>query len=147
MGALEFFKKKQVDINRLDADTVGQQEKLQGQIRAGAFLKQLRAERELSLVALGEKLGVSSAYLSNIESGVKSMSDHFVRQIADFFHVDENSIFELLGRVPLLAREQLDEESTLQDLLVEIKRDPKLTDERKQKLFDQMYYLYKNFPE
>jgi transcriptional regulator with XRE-family HTH domain len=124
-----------------------QQEKVFGQIKAGAFLKQLRMEREFSLALLGEHLGVSAAYLSGIEQGVKTMSDAFIREISEFFEVDENTIFELLGRVPLLAREQLDEADSLQELLVEIKRNPKLTDEKKQKLFDQMYELYKNFPE
>lgn len=138
---------KDINIEKIDAETQDHQDKIMGQIRAGAYLKQLRSEKELSLVGLGEQLGVSAAYLSNVESGVKSMSDHFVRQVAEFFEIDENVIFELLGRVPLLAREQLNEDSNLQELLVEIKRDKKLTDERKQKLFDQMYKLYKEFPE
>jgi transcriptional regulator with XRE-family HTH domain len=119
--------------------------KLTGQVRAGSYLRQLRTERELSLVSLGEHLGVSAAYLSNVEQGVKSMSDHFVRQIAEFFGIDETIIFSFLGRVPLLAREQLDENWHLQALLVEIKRNKKLTDDKKQKLFNQMYELYKNF--
>jgi transcriptional regulator with XRE-family HTH domain len=134
------------DLN-IQAEIEEQQEKVFGQIKAGAYLKQLRLDTNQSLADLGKNLGVSAAYLSNVEQGVKTMSDHFIRQIADFYEIDENMIFELLGRVPLLAREQLDEDSTLQDLLVEIKRDPKLTDEKKQKLFDQMYKLYKDFPE
>lgn len=124
-----------------------QQDKILGQLKAGSYLKQLRQDMELSLADLGRKLGVSAAYLSNIEQGVKTMSDHFVRQIAEYFEIDETVVFDLLGRVPLLAREQLDEASNLQELLVEIKRDRKLTDEKKQILFDQMYKLYKNFPE
>jgi transcriptional regulator with XRE-family HTH domain len=140
-------RKKEVDIAKIDAEIHDQQLKLMGQTRAGGYLRQLRAERELSMAQLGEQLGVSSAYLSNVESGVKSMSDHFIRQIADFYDVDEVTLFDLLGRVPLLAREQLNEASNLQDLLVEIKRDKKLTEDKKQMLFDQMYKLYKNFPE
>jgi transcriptional regulator with XRE-family HTH domain len=134
--------------NRIDED-VGkeQQEKINSQIQTGYYLKTLRLEHELSLTALGNKLGVSAAYLSNVETGVKPMSDHFVRQIADFYKLDENVLFDLLGRVPLLAREQLDEDSNLQHLLSEIKRNKKLTEEKKQKLFQQMYNLYKNFPE
>lgn len=140
-------KHNEVDIDQLDAQTQGQQEKLQGQIRAGAYLKQLRNDRQLSLSALGEHLGVSSAYLSNIESGVKSMSDYFARQVADFFEIEENILFELLGRVPLLAKEELVGDSNLQKLLTEIRIDPRFDDERKQKLYDQMYRLYKTFPE
>lgn len=139
--------KKDFNIDELDAEIQQQQEKLLGQVRAGAYLKQIRIENEMSLALLGEKLGVSAAYLSNIEQGVKSMSDHFIRQIADFYVIDENNIFELLNRVPLLAREQLIEATSLQELLVEIKRNKKLTEDKKQRLFDQMYSLYKNFPE
>lgn len=128
--------------NRVDVD-IGKEH----QIRAGAYLKSLRLEQGLSLTALGDKLDVSAAYLSNVESGTKTMSDHFVRQIADLYKLDENVLFDLLGRVPLLAREQLDEDSNLQQLLSEIKRNKKLTEEKKQKLFQQMYNLYKNFPE
>lgn len=128
--------------NRVDVD-IGKEH----QIRAGAYLKSLRLEQGLSLTALGDKLDVSAAYLSNVESGTKTMSDHFVRQIADLYKLDENVLFDLLGRVPLLAREQLNEDSNLQQLLSEIKRNKKLTEEKKQKLFQQMYNLYKNFPE
>lgn len=136
-----------VDIGRLEAEVQGQQEKIMGQVKTGAYLRQLRNDANLSLSDMGLKLGFSKAYLSNIEQGVKTMSDHFIRQIADFYNIDENIIYDLLGRVPLLAREQLDEDSNLQQLLSEIKRDKKLTDEKKQKLFQQMYRLYKNFPE
>lgn len=120
---------------------------MEKQIKTGLYLRELRLNHDLSLAALGSELGVSAPYLSNVEQGTKNMSDHFVRQIADFYHIDETILFEMLGRVPLLAREQLDESSNLQELLVEIKRDKKLTEENKQKLFDQMYKLYKNFPE
>lgn len=133
---------------RIDED-IGKesQEKINGQIRTGYYLKSLRLEHDLSLTALGNQLGVSAAYLSNVESGTKAMSDHFVRQIADFYKLDENVLFDLLDRVPLLAREQLDEDSNLQQLLSEIKRNKKLSEEKKQKLFQQMYNLYRNFPE
>lgn len=134
-----------IDIDKLDADTQGKREKLRGQIRAGAYLRQLRQERELSLATLGKQLGVSSAYLSNVEQGVKAMNDYFVRQISGYFQINENNIFDLLGRVPLLAREQLEENEHLQSLLVEIKSNPKLTDEKKQRLISQMYELYKKF--
>lgn len=113
--------------------------------QTGAYLKRLRLDKGLSLVGLGEELGVSAAYLSNVESGNKSMSDYFVRQIADFYKQDETVLFEMLDRVPLLAREQLMEDSNLQSLLVEIKRNKKLSDAEKQNLFQQMYELYKKF--
>lgn len=135
------------DKDKVNDEINDQQVKIMGQIKAGTHLKQLRLEKKLSLVVLGEKLGVSAAYLSNIEQGVKTMSDHFIRQIADFYSIDETIIFELMNRVPLLAREQLDESNNLQSLLVEIKRNKKLTDEKKQKIFDQMYKLYRDFPE
>lgn len=113
--------------------------------RTGTYLKRLRTNKELSLTTLGEQLGVSAAYLSNVENGNKEMSDYFVRQIADFYKVDETVVFGLLDRVPLLAREQLNEDSNLQSLLVEIKQNKKLNDAEKQKFFQQMYELYKKF--
>jgi transcriptional regulator with XRE-family HTH domain len=147
-GLAMVSRKRDLIKNDLNVQAVEEQQaKIMGQVRAGAYLKQLRSERELSLADLGKELGVSSAYLSNIEQGVKSMSDYFAREIAQFFQVDENIIFELLGRVPLLAKEELEDESNLQKLIIEIRQDPKLDDEKKQKLYDQMYKLYKNFPE
>lgn len=137
-------RRNDIDINLKIQE---QHEKILGQVTAGAYIKQLRVESGMSLADLGIKLGVSSAYLSNVEQGVKTMSDYFVRQVADFFYIDENILFDLLKRTPLLAKEELEEESNLQKLLIEIRRDNKLTDERKQKLYDQMYKLYKNFPE
>lgn len=141
------MKEKDVDIIGIERGIKEQEAKIIGQVKAGAHLKKLRMEKELSLVSLGKELKVSAAYLSGVEQGVKTMSDYFIRQISNFYNIDETDLFQLLGRIPLLAREQLDEADSLQKLLSEIKSNKKLTDEKKQKLFDQMYSLYKNFPE
>lgn len=130
-----------------EKDVSEQEKKILGQVKAGFYLKSIRAEHELSLVSLGKELNVSAAYLSGVEQGTKTMSDYFVRIISDFYQIDENIIFELLNRVPLLAREQLEENKDIQELLAEIKKNKKISEDKKQKLFQQMIELYKNFPE
>jgi transcriptional regulator with XRE-family HTH domain len=140
-------KRVDMDIGKIEAAVQDQQDKIMGQVKTGAYLRQLRQDADLSLSQLGAQLGVSKSFLSAVEQGVKTMSDHFIRELSNFYDIDENCLYELLGRVPLLAREELDEVSNLQKLLSEIRRDKKLTDEKKQKLYDQMYKLYKNFPE
>lgn len=121
--------------------------KLSKQVTAGTYLRQLRAQADLSLAKLGKELGVSAFYLSEVERGLKAMSDHFIRDISDFYNINESELFNILGRVPLLAREQLYEDNNLQKLLVEIKRNKKFTDEQRQEFFHRVYELYKNFPE
>jgi transcriptional regulator with XRE-family HTH domain len=51
----------------------------------GEEVRRLRMAGQVSLKAMAEGLGVSSAYLSSVESGRKKIPDEFVERIVGFF--------------------------------------------------------------
>ena len=112
------------------------------QFDSGQYLKQLRGKR--TLAALGKELAISSAYLSDIERG-KMPSDRFIGLIADFYEIDEDELFKLWGKVPMLAKDEIQNNTTLQRTLREISRNSKLTDEKKEELYDEIYKTYLRF--
>lgn len=112
------------------------------QFDAGQYLKQLRGNR--TLATLSKELSVSSAYLSDIERG-KMPSDRFMGVLADFYEIDEDELFKLWGKVPMLAKDEIQNNATLQRTLREISRNKKLTDEKKEKLYDEIYKTYLRF--
>lgn len=112
------------------------------QFDAGQYIKQLRGKR--TLATLSKELGVSSAYLSDIERG-KMPSDRFMGVLADFYEIDEDELFKLWGKVPMLAKDEIQNNATLQKTLREISRNKKLTDEKKEELYDEIYKTYVRF--
>jgi transcriptional regulator with XRE-family HTH domain len=113
------------------------------QAETGDFLIKARNEMGLSLDKVGERLGVSKNTLSVLERGLKVPSDRLLRQISDFYGIEEPVLFGMLGKVPLTAREELENNNTLQRILYEIGKSP-LTEKQKSEVYDAMYKLFKN---
>ncbi len=113
------------------------------QSQAGDYLLDLRNEKGLSLAKVCKILEISANYLSEIERGLKVPSDHLIRQLADFYDIDEASLFERFGKVPLTVREALENSKSLRKTISEISSSKKLTEEQKQELYDELYRLYK----
>jgi len=57
----------------------------------GKLLRKARIDRGLLLKEMAEGLGVSSAYLSAVETGKKSVSDELARKAASYLGIDPNS--------------------------------------------------------
>lgn len=58
------------------------------QVEIGEKIKKLRTARKLSMRELGEKLGVSHAHISKLESGINSPSVDLLEKLADYFNID-----------------------------------------------------------
>ncbi len=69
-------------------------------MRFGAFLKQLRSERKMSLRDLSGRLDIDHAYLSRLENGTVSPSDNIVRQISKLFKVPREDLSLFAGKLP-----------------------------------------------
>ena len=68
----------------------------------GAKLRQLRADRDITLKQMAEGLQISAAFLSALEHGKRGRpSPILVRQICGFFHIiwDEAEELERLARI------------------------------------------------
>jgi len=59
-------------------------------------------------------------------------SDRFMGILCKFYDIDEDELFKLWGKVPMLAKDEIENNATLQKTLREISRNTKLTDEKKQ---------------
>jgi transcriptional regulator with XRE-family HTH domain len=114
-------------------------------VEFGHYLQEMRQEKEESLAVVGEALNVSSNYLSELERGKKMPSDVMIRDIAEYFKVEESILFNKLGKIPLLALEELEENEDLQKTLIEIKRNKKLTEDQKGELYERIHKLYLDF--
>jgi len=91
-------------------------------IEVGLFLKQLRSDKEINLVKVSKVIGISANFLSEIERGIKSPSDLLIREIANFYQIDEDIIFDKMNRVPLRARNILERNKDLQKALSNIEK-------------------------
>lgn len=60
----------------------------------GEKIKRLRTEKKLSMREFGDKLGVSHAHISKLESGINSPSVDLLEKIADYFNRDISYFFE-----------------------------------------------------
>lgn len=106
----------------------------------GQYLYQLRAQRRLSLIQLGARLGINASYLSEIERGLKMPQDELVSRIAIFFGLDENGLFEMLGKVPLSVLQEIEQNLLLQATLKEMS-ESQFSRQRKQELYGEFYNL------
>jgi len=95
---------------------------IQGKMGIGKYLFELRLQNRLSLAKVSIHVGINPMALSEIERGVRIPNDKLLRNIANFFNVDENILFNLVGKVPLGAKEELEQSPVLQKTLLEIKK-------------------------
>lgn len=61
----------------------------------GKYLRKLRIEQEILLKDMAQKLDVSSAYLSSVELGKKSISDAFVEKVCSSFNLNKQQSNDL----------------------------------------------------
>ncbi|MFZ4517491.1 MAG: helix-turn-helix domain-containing protein [Microthrixaceae bacterium] len=92
----------------------------------GEFIREQRNVGQMSLRKLSELAGVSNPYLSQIERGLRRPSAEILQQIARALQISAESLYVRAGI--------LDEPGTVVDPVVEIRRDPTLTEEQKKTL-------------
>jgi transcriptional regulator with XRE-family HTH domain len=73
----------------------------------GQKIRQLRLRHNFSMRSLGDKLGVSHAHISKIESGESALSIELLEKIANLFKVKITFFFEEDVEDPELTLNQL----------------------------------------
>jgi transcriptional regulator with XRE-family HTH domain len=91
----------------------------------GEFIRDQRRLDHLSLRKLSELAGISNPYLSQIERGLRRPSAEILQQIARALEISAETLYVRAGIL---------EEREDADLVGEIRRDPKLTEEQKKTL-------------
>ena len=91
----------------------------------GEFIREQRRVGHLSLRKLSDMAGISNPYLSQIERGLRRPSAEILQQIARALEISAETLYVRAGIL---------EEREGSDLVGEIRRDPKLTEEQKKTL-------------
>jgi len=92
----------------------------------GEFIREQRNIGQLSLRKLSEMAGVSNPYLSQIERGLRRPSAEILQQIARALEISSETLYVRAGI--------LDEPDGEVDVVGEIRRDPRITEEQKKAL-------------
>ena len=90
-----------------------------GATTLGEAIRLLRAERQMTLRALADKIGVSAPFLSDVEHGRRQTNQY--EAIAEALDVSIDDLRELDGRVPMELKKWLGENPQLVALLKDIR--------------------------
>ncbi|PLS18913.1 hypothetical protein CVD28_00495 [Bacillus sp. M6-12] len=107
-------------------------------IRLGMELAKKRKSLKRTLSDIGDAMGVSANYISEIERGLKVPSDKIIRQLADFYGYAEAELFTKFGKIPLLTRETLEENPSFNELIDEIGKRKDLSDDKKEEIIEEL---------
>ena len=94
-------------------------------MKFGDYIKTNRIKKKLSLAKTAKMLGISSSYLSSLESGIRHAPPFFVQQkMADILELNENERFQLYD----LAAESKQPPTLAEDLNEYIYKNPVIRD-------------------
>lgn len=111
-------------------------------LEIGRYINEYRVRRKLSLQQLSVHVGVNPSYLREVERGEKFPDDEFIRNLSESCGLDENYIYSCLGKAPLIAREELEQHSLLQETLKEIGMSG-FSEQKKEELYRRFYFMTK----
>ena len=104
-------------------------------INAGKKLRELRKKTGLSLFKVSKKLHISGNYLSLLERGKQSPSNTVLYNIAEFYNVPSQELFDLYEKIdPNEANNIINAPPSLRKVLTQLSVDKKLSDDEKERL-------------
>ena len=116
------------------------------QYDTGQYLLSLRTQNGFTQPIVSKALGISPSYLSEIEKGVRMPSDELIEELATYYGISENDLFQRYGKLPILVSQEIREHPYLQDALGELRRlrkKGKISDEQSDKLLREITTIYK----
>lgn len=105
-------------------------------------LKRLRKSRDMNLDEVGEKVGVSGVFISNIERGKRVPSDNLIEKLADVYGIEELDLYEGFGKVPESIINEIIHNPKLLQLLYKITNNPDFPNEKKEQFYSDINELY-----
>lgn len=95
-----------------------------------------------------KSVGVSINYISKLEKNENSNpSDEIIVNLASTLDIDEDSLFESFGKLPLSARKALENHPELSKAISQINSDSRLSEEKKEEFLKRTIYWYKKLAE
>ncbi|WP_261378527.1 helix-turn-helix domain-containing protein [Paenibacillus agilis] len=110
----------------------------------GELINQRRNELDLKLKHIAKFCGVSTNFISLVERGLKSPRDEVISKLAEILELDENSLFEMLDKIPPSINSVINEHDGFRELLGELSK--KVKDEKlRNQLYVEVYDVYVDF--
>jgi transcriptional regulator with XRE-family HTH domain len=110
----------------------------------GELLRLKRLEKKYTLEMTAKSVGVSINYISKLEKGENSNpSDEIIVRLAKTLDLEENSLFESFGKIPLATRLKLESNPTLTKAISQIASNKDLSEEKKDEFLKKTIYWYK----
>lgn len=110
----------------------------------GNFIKELRTQKKMTLAQVAEKLNVSSNYISQLERGVRRITDDMIRELSMIYEIDEDVLFRKSGRIPLRVMEEIQNNPMLQKALSFVSK-KKISDKKKREMEEEILRVYTEF--
>lgn len=117
-------------------------QKLIKQSEAGIYLLNLRNGKGYSLAKVAKTLEISANYLSEIERGLKVPSDTLLIELASYYNIDADTLYNLYGKVPFSIINELEKNEELRSTLFEIVSNQTLTEEQRNELYKTFHCCY-----
>lgn len=112
--------------------------------KVGEILRSARLEKNFTLEMTSKAVGVSINYISKLEKGENSNpSDEVIVGLAKTLDIDEDFLFKKYGKIPLSAKQMLENHPVLSDMLSHINSDTSLSNDSKEKFLEKAFYWYK----
>lgn len=119
--------------NNKNSEIKNRHDELLNRVTTGLYLEEIRRDKNLTLSYMGEQIGVSATYVSDIEKGRKVPSDTLIRKFAKIYSIGENNLFEMYNKIPLSALEFLKENDEFRNVISNLNTNPSITKDMKNK--------------
>lgn len=110
-------------------------------VNAGRELRNLRKMTGLSVFKVARRVHISGNYLSLLERGANAPSDTVLFNLAEFYKVPPERLFELYDRIVPPTPEQISKMPSLKKIITEISIDSRLTKEEKEAFANRVYEI------
>jgi transcriptional regulator with XRE-family HTH domain len=107
----------------------------------GLYIKDLRTKRDMTLAQVAEKLNVSTNYVSQIERGIRRVTDEMIQELALIYNHDEDIFFRKAGRIPIRVLEEIQTNPMLQKALSFVRK-KKISEEKRRQMEEEILRVY-----
>ncbi|MFC0301153.1 helix-turn-helix domain-containing protein [Virgibacillus soli] len=83
----------------------------------GRYIKEKRSKRGFTLSQVADRLEISINYVSQMERGVRKVTDDLVVSFAELYNVDLDELFWMSGKIPVGVRKLIMKDANLQNAL------------------------------
>jgi transcriptional regulator with XRE-family HTH domain len=117
-------------------------------VNIGDSLRLKRLEKRQSQGDIAKRVGVSAVYISGIENGSQTNpKDEIIVKLAEVFDINEDELFFEFNKIPLSARNEINEYPSLAKALSQLNHDKSMSHKKKKEFYDKLVYWYKKIAE